>query len=203
MEKLKCSNCGSPLELDEDKEFASCKFCNTKYKLNEDKNINVNIKLDENTKESIKKGVNSAKETLNKNKKIPILLIIPFIIIFITVFVFIILVSIDVFKGFRTANTTVTGVKKNISQTIFNSPIEVFKGTKKGSMIYSLIDQIDSSNKRNDNKIVITIDDTKFKDTNDILKIKSMIDKDKEYEVILNYDNDKLINECIIKEINK
>ena len=70
-------------------------------------------------------------------------------------------------------------------------------------MIYSLIDQIDSSNKRNDNKIVITIDDTKFKDTNDILKIKSMIDKDKEYEVILNYDNDKLINECIIKEINK
>jgi len=33
MEKLKCESCGANLEIDENKEYATCKYCNLKYKL--------------------------------------------------------------------------------------------------------------------------------------------------------------------------
>ena len=54
MKKLRCTSCNGELELDEKKEYATCKYCNTKYKLNED--LTINVKLDDDTKEAIKKG---------------------------------------------------------------------------------------------------------------------------------------------------
>ena len=43
MKKLKCESCGGDIELDENKEFATCPFCQTKYQLNETKNIYIKM----------------------------------------------------------------------------------------------------------------------------------------------------------------
>ena len=45
MKKLKCEECGGHLTIDPDKEYATCQYCKTKYKLNDDKTIV--IKMDD------------------------------------------------------------------------------------------------------------------------------------------------------------
>ena len=35
MKKLRCSSCNGELTLDENKEYATCNYCGTKYKLKE------------------------------------------------------------------------------------------------------------------------------------------------------------------------
>ena len=55
MQILKCESCKGNIEIDDDKEFATCPFCHAKYKLNETKNLY--IKLDDNTKELLQSGM--------------------------------------------------------------------------------------------------------------------------------------------------
>ena len=43
MEKLKCTSCGGHLDVEENKEYALCKHCGARYKLNEDININIKV----------------------------------------------------------------------------------------------------------------------------------------------------------------
>ena len=54
MEKLKCTSCGGEINVDSDKEYGTCPYCGTKYKLKKD--VNLNIKLDDNMKEVLNNG---------------------------------------------------------------------------------------------------------------------------------------------------
>jgi DNA-directed RNA polymerase subunit M/transcription elongation factor TFIIS len=55
MEKLKCTSCGGHLDVEENKEYAVCKHCGARYKLNEDININIKVNDREEYKLSDKK----------------------------------------------------------------------------------------------------------------------------------------------------
>ena len=59
MRKLKCNSCGGEMTIDETKEYATCKYCGMKYKLNDD--LNVNIKIDDSVKDVLNTGLSTAK----------------------------------------------------------------------------------------------------------------------------------------------
>ena len=75
MEKLKCSSCGAVLEVEDDKEYAKCPYCGSKYKLNQD--MNINIKLDDNMKEVMDEHLGMVK----RSSKFIFLPIIVFILV--------------------------------------------------------------------------------------------------------------------------
>ena len=54
MKKLRCTSCGAELKVEENQEYAVCEHCGSKYKMNED--LNINIKIDDNVKDVIKSG---------------------------------------------------------------------------------------------------------------------------------------------------
>ena len=80
MEKLKCTSCGGNLEVEENKEYAVCSHCGAKYKLNKD--LNVNIRLDENMKDIVNKGV-EVQDKFVKPTAIEIVVIITLIVVLI------------------------------------------------------------------------------------------------------------------------
>ena len=91
MEKLKCESCGGDLLVDDDKEYATCPYCGTKYKLNDD--VNVNIKMDN----VMKNAIDTRDVVAKRFSKIMIIPIVFFIIIFCTI-VFMSIKSIRDFK---------------------------------------------------------------------------------------------------------
>ena len=76
MKKLRCTSCGAELKIEDNNEYAICEHCRSRYKLNED--LNINIKLDDNIKEVID-------NTLGVSKRFSKFLFIP-ILLFIIVF---------------------------------------------------------------------------------------------------------------------
>lgn len=82
MEKLRCSSCGGVLEVDEDKEYAKCPYCGSKYKLNQD--MNINIKLDDNMKEVMTEQLGMVKRS-SKFIFLPIIVFILVTATFITI----------------------------------------------------------------------------------------------------------------------
>ena len=178
MKKLRCTSCNGELTVDENKEFATCNYCGTKYKLNDD--MTINIKLDDN-----------AKELLNTGKKAAKFMVIPFImfaIIFITVAVII----------FVTSRKSQNDFEKNR----FNNQFIYKNGTQYKMFVENLIDNIDESNKKNDkHQVVVVYNDKEITQSNDLVDFKHSLNNMK-YEVIFNYDKDGYINKIVIEDIN-
>ena len=69
MKKLRCTSCGAELKVDDNKEYAVCEHCGSKYKLNED--VNINIKLDDNIKVTFNSIIYDMKTVGLKSVKTP------------------------------------------------------------------------------------------------------------------------------------
>lgn len=81
----------------------------------------------------------------------------------------------------------------------FNSYYEMYSGTERGISVKSLLDNVITNNKTNQDKILTVI----YKDinTNDVETIKTLknkIDDHTEYEVSLNYNDDGFVYEIVI-----
>ena len=125
MEKLKCSSCGGELEVEENKEYAKCRYCGARYKLNED--LNVNIKLDDNIKEVLNNGLGTAKHVSK-------FFFIPIIIFIIVIFAIVIY------------NSLTFDSKTNKSS--FNFQFSLVSGTKDAFFVNSTLDKIIESNQK-------------------------------------------------------
>lgn len=75
MKKLKCENCGANLKIEDNNEYAYCEYCNLKYKLNEDSNID-------------SETYNYAYKIVNKISIIIIVAIIGFFLLLATILIF-------------------------------------------------------------------------------------------------------------------
>ena len=187
MKKLECESCGGMMNIDENKEFATCPYCNTKYKLNEDKNIY--IKLDEDTKNILK----------NKTKtigKISALIMIPHTII--GIIIFIISISIFIFIG-----TNIYKTEKSAQIKWFNDNYETYSGTKSKFSIEILLDDVITNNKTNKNLLITVIyHDTSTTNPDEIINIKHSLQDWTKYEVKLDYDNNGYVNKVTIEDIS-
>ena len=174
MEKLKCSSCGGEITVDDDKEYGTCPYCGTKYKLNQD--INFNIKMDDNTKEVLSNGA----------KHVSKFMFIPFIMFFV-IFAFVI------FSFFS------FGSKGDKSS--FNFQFTNDNGTKSAFFMGDILDDVIESNKTHDRKVVLVFDGKEITDESEIVSIKHSLSGS--YEVSLNYDDKGYINKIIVNKIEE
>ena len=209
MQKLKCESCGGNIEIEEDKEFATCPFCQTKYKLNETKNVY--IKLDDNTKEFLE---NSIHNFSNIRKVFIIPFIVIMIVIIITTFTIIYnsskrskivndnkITNIDTTTE-ETIDKTINDIKKTISKSSFNSKFESYSGTKSKFFIESLLDNVVTNNKTNKELIVtVTYKDITTTIPDEIINIKHSLKDNTKYEVKLDYDEDNYVNKITIEDL--
>jgi Na+-transporting methylmalonyl-CoA/oxaloacetate decarboxylase gamma subunit len=220
MEKLKCSSCGGELEVEENKEYAKCKYCGARYKLNED--LNVNIKLDDNMKEVLNNGLGTVKHA----SKIILIPIILFLFIFIVIFVFGFIstsksrqaaeerqremqeqsnqrqeeIQEQIKQAKEKAETEEKEWKEQINKSQFNFDFEYESGTKNAFFLKSTFDKIVRSNKTNDRKISLVFNGTETTEESEIINIKQSLDGN--YEVSINYDDTGYINKIIVDKIN-
>lgn len=197
MEKLKCSSCGATLQVEENKEYAVCNHCGSKYKLKED--LNVNIKLDDNVKEVLNTGLG----TFNHISKFMFIPIIIFVISFVLIFYF----------GFLNTNKNRKTIDNNqnqmeeqlnkqqekIEKDVFNFQFINDNGTKSAFFLESILDEIIQSNKKYDRKVILVFNGTETTIESEIINIKHSLDGN--YEVSFNYDGDGYINKIIVDKI--
>ena len=182
MKKLKCESCGGDIELDENKEFATCPFCQTKYQLNETKKIY--IKMDDDIKQA-------ALNVFKRNEKFGTVFGFFFAIVFICVFSFI---GYNIFK--QVNGTDSFEVKR------YNAKFEMRNGTQGKMALGSLLDDVVTNNKTNKHKITVVFDEIVTDNPVDIVSIKKSL-KDEffaQYEVGFDYDKKGLINKVTIEE---
>lgn len=193
MEKLKCSSCGGEITVDDDKEYGTCPYCGTKYKLNKD--VNVNIKLDDNTKEVLRSGLGS----VNRFSWIIFIPIIVFLIIFVTM-----LVNMNSFnRGISNSRDNYEEEKEldnSFERDSFNVQFFGANGTTNDFFLRHTLDEIIQINKTNDRKVVLVFDGKETSDEKEIIDIKHSLSG--EYEVSLNYDDAGYINKIVVDKIN-
>lgn len=176
MEKLKCSSCGGEITVDADKEYGTCPYCGTKYKLKND--INFNIKLDDNMKEVLNTGLNTAKHFSK-------FMIIPIIIFFIA---FITIICIIIKDG------------TSFNKSSFNDQFFSASGTQNSFFLRNTLDNIIESNKTHKRQISLEYGGVDTTDEKTIIDIKHSLSGS--YEVSFNYDKKGFINKIIIEKIH-
>ena len=184
MKKLKCESCGGDIEIDESKNLATCPFCNTKYQLNETKNVY--LKVDE----DIKKAALGAFE---RNQKISKVMFLIFGVFFVFIFG---IVAYNIFK--QTTGTSEFDIRS------FNSKYEINKGTEVKENVNNLIDNIVTNNKTNKRKITVVFNGESITDPDKLVAIKKELKNwpRYEYEVGFDYDKDGFIEKATIEEID-
>lgn len=208
MEKLKCNSCGGEMTIDESKEYATCKYCGMKYKLNDD--LNVNIKIDDSVKDVLNTGLSTAKHF----SLFMLFPIIVFIIIIATAIIFTFKTSNENKDFFNDAeekiNNMYDDIKNNnevdvdiddVSKARFNLYFTNQNGTQYKMLVENLLDHIIDSNKKYNRKIVLVYGDISTTDENEIINIKHKLDKPK-YEVRIDYDSDGYVNKITLEDIN-
>lgn len=174
MKKLRCESCNGDLVVDEKKEYATCNYCGTKYKLNDD--MTINIKIDDSIASSV--------------KKVSKFMIIPFIMIAIIIIAVIVVIIVSTSKS-----------QSSFDKNKFNSQFAFQSGTQYKIFVDSLIDTVNESNKKNsDHQVVLVYKDKGVTSNDDLISIKHSLNNNK-YEVIYNYDEDGYLNKIVIEDI--
>ena len=178
MKKLKCSSCGGNLEIDENQQYATCKHCETKYKLNED--LNVNIKLDDN----ISKKLNGTME----QQKSPLAAAMMIGMIFVFGVIFIV------------TAISMSRMHSENDKSSFNFQFENKGGTKSAFLLSSTLDDIVQNNKTNSRKVKLVYDGKETTDEKEIIEIKHSLSGN--YEVTVNYGEDGYVSEIVLEKLN-
>ncbi len=104
---------------------------------------------------------------------------------------------------FENITNGIDDMKDNFSATNFNSYIEMYKGTLVGSDVNSTLDEIITSNKKNERKITVKFNETETQDPEEIKNIKKDIVYYDDYELSLDYDEEGYINKVTIEELKR
>ena len=92
----------------------------------------------------------------------------------------------------------------DIEKDVFNSTFEFNLGTKYGSSVSSLLDDIITNNKKNSEHIITVIfDEDRTSDSNEIKNFKKKLDDWTKYEVSIDYDDNGFANVITIETITE
>lgn len=190
---LKCKSCGANLTVKKGEETVTCPYCKNTYSIKEER------------------AEHKDKTTTTQTTQVAVVapvMIAMFIIIPIVVFMIIIGFAVS----YSTKKNTIKNTSSNIVSTTTNTTKSDFEiasfnsgfhnGTWFGRNIWSMLDSAITSNKKNkDNIIVVKYKDKQSTSNDDIIEIKRELEQFTEYEVILDYDEDGLVNSITIKDI--
>lgn len=215
MEKLKCESCGANLEIDENNKYATCPYCNLKYKLKQDNNLNIKLELDEETKATIKKGGGFLLK----------LGIGHFIITGIISLLIVGVVILSIIKIINSVPSVKPEIKENknnddssdsnyneydsnfdkyddmkqkIEKSSFNSKYELYSGKQSKYLLKTIFDSVATNNSKNsDKKITIVCNGVSTEEPEEINNLYNSL-QDKEYEAKLDYDDNGYVNKITI-----
>ena len=203
MKKMRCSSCGAELKVEDNNEYAVCEHCGSKYKMNED--LNINIKIDDNVKDVIKSG----------GKAFSKFMLIPLgigAIGFIAVLVFAFTATSRIDKTFNETKQQIEDTyeegKENVEDLVdegekqsFNFQFTTAAGTKNGIRVRGVLDDIIESNKTKDRTVTLIYNGKSVTDETEIINIKHELGDWDDYEVIVNYDDKGYVNEIKVDKI--
>ena len=89
----------------------------------------------------------------------------------------------------------------DIDIRMFNNSIEIYSGTKMGGAVTGVLDNIITSNKKEERKITVKYSNIESQNEEEIKSIKRKIETFKNYEVSFDYDEDGFINKATIENI--
>ena len=173
MEKLKCTSCNGDLEVEENGKYATCKFCGTKYKLDGDKVVVINMG----------DALTSASKTMNKAMMAPLLIII------------------GVFICFSSAMFVIFSNTSDFKVDEYNLEFKYGEGTQNGVFVQETLNKVNSKNKTNEHKIIVKYNNEETQDEDKIITIKQSLKSLKQYEVKYEYDDKGYINKIVIEDI--
>ena len=169
MEKLKCTSCGGHLDVEENNKYAECKHCGAKYKL--DKDLNINIKFDDNAKEIMDKELKMVKDFRKPTIK--------------SVIVKILSILIAIFVAFM------------IVKDIFNFQFTYDNGTQSSLFVKNTLDEIVESNHKHIRKVSLVYDGKETRDEREIAQIKKELRGT--YEVSFVYSKLGFIEKIVVE----
>ena len=84
----------------------------------------------------------------------------------------------------------------------FNNSLEIYVGTNNGIQVSSLIDEVQTNNRKNKDKLIeFEYKDVKTKNPDEIIKIKKDLDEWTNYEITFEYDKNGMIDYVLIEEV--
>ena len=84
----------------------------------------------------------------------------------------------------------------------FNNSFEIYVGTNNGLQVSSLIDEVQTNNRKNKDKLIeFEYKDVKTKNPDEIIKIKKDLDDWSNYEITFEYNEDGIINYVLMEEV--
>ena len=181
MKKLNCTSCGGHLEVESNNEYAFCRYCGARYKLNE--NLDINFKVDDSVKDVLKGGFRAFK-FVSKMALIPIFLF----------FIAFIVVTLSVFKIIGSE-----GFQEQRQKETFNVKFVNGNGTNQAMIVKRTLDNIIQSNKTNTRQITLVYEGKSITGENEIIDIKHSLDG--EYEVSYKYNDSGYIKEIKVDKI--
>lgn len=191
LKELKCKNCGAKLKVDENVDVVTCKYCNTTFS------------VEDTYKESYKKtkgmidATNDAyKEKLKEQRKNPIYMFVSIFIVIVFIVVFF-SIGYGIYKSAKNTNE----FNKQFEVNKFNIKFSNYNGTKNKFWIDDYLDDIVTNNKTNTSHLITVVyKDISTTDPKEITNIKKQIKDNKDYEVIVDYDNNGYFNKMTIEE---
>ena len=195
--ELKCKNCGAKLKIEDNVKKVTCKYCNTEFSVEDAYNDGYNFE-----KGRMKAQTEQLEELNNIMMNSPIfkkffssehLVIIPAvisIIIFLSIYIFI-----------TTSLKSMNSID-SFEVTRFNNSFEIYVGTNNGIQVSSLIDEVQTNNRKNKDKMIeFEYKDVKTKNPDEIKKIKNDLDEWTNYEITFEYDKNGMIDYVLIEEV--
>ena len=84
----------------------------------------------------------------------------------------------------------------------FNNSFEIYVGTNNGLQVSSLIDEVQTNNRKNKDKLIeFEYKDVKTKNPDEIIKIKKDLDDWTNYEITFEYDKNGMIDYVLMEEL--
>ena len=91
-------------------------------------------------------------------------------------------------------------VANKLNKSAFNGFLEIYNGSNKGVQVKKLLEDIITSNKKQDRKITIKYLETETQDTDKIQNLKMSFKDSNEFEVSFDYDGEGYINKITIQK---
>ena len=195
--ELKCKNCGAKLKIEDNVKKVTCKYCNTEFSVEDAYNDGYNFE-----KGRMKAQTEQLEEINNIMTNSPIfkkffssehLVIIPAVI---SIIIFL-LIYIFITTSLKSMNSI-----DSFEVTRFNNSFEIYVGTNNGIQVSSLIDEVQTNNRKNKDKMIeFEYKDVKTKNPDEIKKIKNDLDEWTNYEITFEYDKNGMIDYVLIEEV--
>lgn len=191
MKKLKCSSCGGNLKVEDNKEYAVCEYCGSRYKLNED--LNINLKMDDSVRNIFGGGFAQMDGFSKGASKV--------IIVFAIGMISIIAMTMFFRFGHDFSSNPTSNIESNTKADVdhFNFQFYGANGTNTAFLVKKTLDDIIQSNKTNDRKVILDFEGNETTDESEIINIKHSLSGS--YEVSLNYDDVGYIYKISVEKI--